>query len=416
LIEAADQYPLRERLTAATMTSLGMSGQRKAALARYESHRQLIARDLGLDPSPVLRAIYQQLLTTEPVAFEAVTLRDPNAESSAAKPAQLPRAPAYFVGRRTYVDELVTALTGQGAGVDVAVVSGATGVGKTALAVHVGHLVRDHFNDGHIFVSMRDASGRARGWRDVLTELMRGAGQTIQPATDERIALAAWRSYIADRRYLFILDDATSESEVRRFLAGPSANRTIVTSSFRLDGLESVYRIDLNAFVPDETVALLLQTLGAARLENSDNAVDRINLRCGGLPIAVRAVAAKLSLHRQMSLESYADRLETLTYVFDEPAFSGGSVRGRFDRFFTGLSPVQRAGLQALGASTSARWSHTEVVDLLRRLDDPVDQVIEALMEANILAVAGEEVSAHATTYEMPFLTHRFAQRLAADD
>ncbi len=421
--ELAGRHPLRERLTAATMIALARSGQRSAALAHYESHRQFIARELGLPPSPILQGLYQEILTDRPTGsvlapHHGTTLRITGGAPAQAvlKPLQLPRRLTDFVARSAQIATLRATLFENDGDSDVAVVLGTTGAGKTALAVHAGHLVADRFTDGQIFVSLCDDEGHERAWRDILAELMRGTGMPGPPPMEAEAALAEWRSWVAQLRFLFVLDGATSEESLRRVLPGHGANRTLITSSLMLSGLESVQRVDADGFTVDEAACLLEQILGKRRLIGNDEAVARIVSRYGGLPLAIRRVAAKLTIHRYMSLNQYADQMERRTQVHGESDLDDVMLRSRFDRFYAGLTPLRQQGFRALGELDAPRADHHEVMAVLGGLDEPAGIVLEALLEANLLRSCDDTAAPYAVTYEMPALAHVYAALLHRRD
>ncbi len=407
LAELAGRHPFRERLTAATMTALARNGQLSAALAYYEAHRQFIARELGLNPSPILQALYQEILAGRPNSSVStpqgtVTLvTEGSFPQTALKPVQLPRRLTDFVGRAEQIAALATALFDSDRHGDVAVISGATGVGKTALAVHIGHLMADRFADGQVFVSLCDDDGRERPWREILAELMRGTGLPGRPPAEAEVALADWRSWVAHRRFLFLLDGAASEASLRRLLPGHGASRTLITSSRFLSGLESVHRVEVGGFTVGEAQALLERILGRHRLAGDEEALRRLVTRCGGLPLAIRRVAAKLTLQRHLPLRDLGD--------FD---IGDSALRLHFDRFHTGLSLAQQEGFRALGALPAARAGYHTVIAALTGLGEPADQILEALMEANLLHSCEEGTDPRAVTFEMPPLAHQYALRL----
>jgi DNA-binding SARP family transcriptional activator len=409
LARLARLHPFRERLATALMTALYRAGSRKEALGYYEEHRQFMARELGLAPSPVLQRHYQAILTgrAESARGSISQIR------VGAKPAQLPRAVPDFVGRDEEVETLCDTLTGQSAASSVAVVSGHPGAGKTALAVHVGHMVADQFSDGQIFVAMRDEAGLPRPWREILGELMRGTGLSAPPILDEAEALNLWRSWVASRRFLFVLDDAQDEASTRMLLPGGSANGTIVTSCRTLCGLAVGCRLQLSEFVQSEAEDLLRLKLGKSRTQDAERAVRQLITRCGALPSTICTVAAKLTILRHLSVQGYASMLEGSADVLAELEAGDGAVRARLERFYAGLPSAQRDGFRRLGLLPAPSFSHNDLLDALRELSEPAERVLEDLLDANVLAAdCDAETMAHSIRYTMPAITHQFAASL----
>jgi DNA-binding SARP family transcriptional activator len=414
LAETTARHPLRERLVCALMTALDRSGSRSEALACYEAHRQAIARTLGLDPSPVLQQLYGSILAGPGPGPTAPAAR-PEVVAGYSRPAQLPRDVPDFVGRGEQVRQLVRVLSAEGGGADVAVVSGQVASGKTALAVRVGHLLADRFPDGQVFVLLTAEDGAPRPWREVLAELMRGTGLGPALPIDDSSMVALWRSWVADRRFLFVLDDAVDEQCVRKLLPGCGASRTLVTGTRRMSGLESVYRLELGELAAGEAVELLERSLGPTRMLGAADAVRRITDDYGGLPLVVRAIAAKLTLLRHVTAHEYADRIGVQPEALDELAAGGRSLRQRLLRFHAGLDPLQQEAFRSLGGLPGPRCGHADLVGALDALGRPPVLALESLMDANLVAVAaddGFEVGAHSLSYEVPAAAYRFAVEL----
>lgn len=402
LVRQSRRHPFRERLVAATITALHRAGRRREALATFEAHRQLVARELGVAPSLVLQRLYQNLLAdganpTTPAAGPAPTR---------IRPAQLPRDVPDFVGRAAQIDALVQTLTSPD-GTDVAVVTGSVGTGKTALAVRAGHRMAGAFRDGEIFVSLREPDGRPRSVRDVATELLRATGLDIPTPHHPHEVSAVWRSWIADREFLIVLDDAVDEAQVQQLLPGSGRNRVLVTSAYRLSGLESVHRTVLDELTSDEVNELADRALGRRR--SADAPLRRILRRAGGAPLVVRAVMARLDALRYVSISEYADRLETAPSVLRELPFGGAPVRDRVARVYAGLPETQQQVVRTLSVlpGGSACWS--ELIDALPSRLRPAVEVVDRLVEANVVRVPEVEVDTSAVRYTVPSLVRHFA-------
>lgn len=397
----ARRHPFRERLIAATITALHRAGRRREALATFEAHRQLVARELGVAPSQVLQQLYRSILVD---GAEAAT--PSGSGPGRVRPAQLPRDVSEFAGRAEHVNALVETLTGSH-GTDVAVVTGAVGTGKTALAVRAGRRMAGSFADGEIFVSLRQPDGRPRSVRDVLTELLRATGLDASVPRDEHEAPAAWRSWIADREFLIILDDAVGEDQVRCLLPGNGRNRMLVTSSYRLSGLESVYRVTLDEMTDDEAGELLTGTLGQHR--TASGPLQRILRRAGATPLVVRAVSTRLDALRHLSMDEYADLLESAPSVFDELPLGGTPIRERVARVYADLPEPQRRAVRVLGGLPAGPVYWSELVAACSTLFPAAAEVVHRLVEANIVAAS----HTCAVRYTVPALVRHFAADLS---
>jgi tetratricopeptide (TPR) repeat protein/transcriptional regulator with XRE-family HTH domain len=265
-------------------------------------------------------------------------------------PAQIPADLVSFTGRHEHLRRLsgmldVPALSATA--VVITTIAGMAGVGKTALAVHWAHRVASRFPDGQLYVNLRgfgpvEAMVRPeqaiRGFFDAL-----GVPPERIPA-DLPAQTALFRSLIAGRRLLVLLDNARNSDHARPLLPGSPGCAAIVTSRDRLAGLithEGAHPINLDPLGPGEARQLLVRRLGARRLVAESPAVDDIVDRCAGLPLALSVVAARVATHPQLPLRVIADELRDSEHRLD--GFDGGepgvNVRAVFSWSYRALSP-----------------------------------------------------------------------------
>ncbi len=296
------KHPLRETFWAQLVLALHWSNQQAEALAVYEEVRGQLADELGVDPGQRLRDAHRQVLSGE-VPADAV-------------PRQLPAGIPHFVGRERELTRLTEMLrTRPGGPVLISAINGVGGVGKTALALRWAHQQVDRFPDGQLYVNLRgfdtqaDAADPFSVARDFLVALGFAANE-IPPSEDALIA--AYRSALARRRMLLVLDNARDVEQVRPLLPGGAANLVVVTSRNRLSGLvvrEGALPVALDVLDEPQAVDLLVERIGAARTEAEPDAVQRLVKRCAGLPLALGIVAARAA---------YGDALATLADELDE--------------------------------------------------------------------------------------------------
>lgn len=208
-------------------------------------------------------------------------------------PYRLPPETGDFVGRGGAVAELVGVLA-LCRSMPVAAVHGMGGVGKTTLAVHVAHVLRHRFRGGVLYVDLRGMADRPAEPSAVLEDLLHALGRRNVPDTlDERAAL--YRSELAGRRLLVVLDDARCPAQVRPLLPGAPGSAVLVTSRAPMAGLPGIRQMTLDVLEPEEAMALLASAAGAERVAAERGAALDLVAACGFLPLAVRGAGAWLA-------------------------------------------------------------------------------------------------------------------------
>jgi DNA-binding SARP family transcriptional activator/tetratricopeptide (TPR) repeat protein len=305
--------PLRGEAWRLLALSLWAAHRSSDALDVLRRHRRRMADELGLDPEPVLsdleRAIREQRLDMLAEATE-----------QSVKPAQLPRSGATFEGRRAELEALE--------GTTLAVITGPGGVGKTTLALRWAHRVAGRYEDGQLYADLRgfgpeDAPADPG---DVLFSFLLALGvpdHRVPPGHTERVAL--FRSVLAGKRMLLVLDNARDAGQVRPLLPGSPGCAVVVTGRGALSGLvvaEGAQPVPLDAFDDQEARDYLRGRLGAAAVDDHPGACDAILARCGGLPLALALVCARAAtfalpvVAAELSAEEGLEPLPDLRSVF----------------------------------------------------------------------------------------------------
>jgi DNA-binding SARP family transcriptional activator len=336
LHEAATAQPLDEVAQASLIRAYHAAGQREQAFSMYHSARRRLADELGVDPGPELAEALADLLAQDRAA---ATVNGPANGSAAVPrpvappavtPAQLPTDMASFSGRVEELRLLDKLLPPDGeaspATVVIAIV-GAAGVGKTTLAVHWAHKAVDSFPDGQLFVNLRgfDPAGSAMSPAEAvraLLEALEVPPQRIPVSLDAQVGL--YRSLLAGRRMLILLDNARDPAQVRPLLPGSPGCLVLVTSRNQLSGLiaEAARPLSLDLLPTADARQLLARRVGADRLAGEPQATDEIIDRCGGLPLALAIVAARAATHPHFPLAALADELHRTAGGLD--GFTGG--------------------------------------------------------------------------------------------
>lgn len=349
LSAAQAEYPLSEPLAGLLMLALYRTGRQTEALGVYARARQRLVDEIGDEPAGWLRELHGRILRRDETltdhAGTPVTV-------SQVRPAQLPPDVAAFTGRARELREL-DALLPDEAGPTAVVISalaGTAGVGKTALAAHWAHRVRHRFPDGQLYADLRGfAAAAPAAPAAVLARFLRALGtppEQVPPDADEAAAL--YRSLLADKRMLVVLDNAADPYQVRPLLPGGGGSLVLVTSRDRLGGLvarDGAHRVVLDVLAHDDSVALLTGLLGAGRVDAEPAEVAELARLCGHLPLALRVAAANLGAHPRQRIGDYVgqlrdtDRLAALTLHGDEQS----AVPAAFDLSYTRLpAPVRR--------------------------------------------------------------------------
>lgn len=251
--------------------------------------------------------VRQAALDENPTSVQAKA----DAVSDVPKVVQLPAAVTNFTGRQSSIDHLVDLLSsGEEEGVPVAVISGIQGVGKTALAVHVAHTMHARFPDGQLYAELRGYDQEPATPESVLAGFLRAFGMPanlVPEGLAERSAL--FRSLLANRRILLLLDNVKDAAQVHMLLPGTPGCAAIVTSRHKLADLTSANLIDLDVMKPDEALALFTAVVGSERVGPESTAAMDIVAACGFRPLVVRIVAAKLASELSWTVASLRDRI-----------------------------------------------------------------------------------------------------------
>jgi DNA-binding SARP family transcriptional activator/tetratricopeptide (TPR) repeat protein len=320
----AAAHPMREHLHAMLMLALYRDGRQAEALAAYQHARRVLVDELGTEPGVELRELHRQILTSDPAlaAIESGQLPPGGAGSVGSRPGQvvpreLPGAVRHFVGRTAELADLSALLERAGEQTPrtlvISAIAGTAGLGKTALAVHWAHQVADRLPDGQLYVNMRGYDpGQPMTAADALARFLRAlgvAGQDIPAETEERAA--RYRSLLAGRRMLVLLDNAAHAEQVRPLLPGSPSCVVVVTSRDSLAGLvarDGACRLDLDLLPPAEAVRLLRALIGE-RVDADPGAAATLAVQCARLPLALRLAAELAAARPGMPLAGLAEEL-----------------------------------------------------------------------------------------------------------
>ncbi|MFD9892702.1 BTAD domain-containing putative transcriptional regulator [Amycolatopsis sp. NPDC059027] len=366
LLPLTEAHPLDERLAEHLMSALHLSGRHADALNHYQLLRRTLVAELGTEPNARVRALHQRILNDEPVPGRHTTA------SPHPVPRQLPAAPPGFTGRREELRRLDKIMSTDGE-LKLAVLDGPGGIGKTWLALTWARTAADRFPDGHLFADLQGFSPTetpmdpATALRGFLTAL--GVDSDAAPP-DLQAQTGLFRSLVAGKRMLVVLDNARSADQVAPLLPGSSACMVLITSRNRLTELltrHSARAVQVDVLSDEEARQSLADRLGHERVTAEPDAMAALIARCGRFPLALGIVASRAAAHPGFALAALADELRDATTRLavlddDNPAtslpavlsWSHNVLTARQARVFAllGLAPGPDIGLPAATALT----------------------------------------------------------------
>ncbi|MEO6091072.1 MAG: BTAD domain-containing putative transcriptional regulator [Umezawaea sp.] len=377
------EHPLRQRFVGQLMLTLHRDGRTDDALDAYRAVRTRLAEDVGLDPSPELKRLEAAILAEDPAPV------DPQGRApEPVRPAQLPHDVRGFAGRAAELTRLDDTAATAGPGTDIWVLTGIAGVGKTALAVHWAHRARHRFPDGQLYLDLRgfDADHEPLTAAVAVAHLLRALGadpRSIPPDPDGRFAL--WRSLLADKHLLFLLDNARATAQVIPLL--PSSGTVLVTSRLRLGDLiaRSGARALPVGVLPEEDSRHLLEAVLGGPVSATEAA--ELARLCGHLPLALRLAAANLGdgdvpgiaeLNRELA---DGDPLAGLSVDGDEDS----AITTAFALSYRAVGAEHRLLFRRLSLVPGQTFTTRQAAALTEVPDGQAGQRLKALAAANLV-------------------------------
>ncbi len=419
LRQLAAQNPLRERVHALLMLALYRDGRQAEALAAYQHAGEILVHELGAEPGSELQHLRQQILTADPA------LNPPTAGATGPLPATplpaaplppvpapatpLPAAPvprelpgdvAAFTGRAAELAELDRLLLGspaasvgpKPAAAVISALSGTAGVGKTALAVHWAHHAAAQFPDGQLYVNLRGYDpDQPTSATDALAAFLRSLGvpgQDIPPEESERAS--RYRSLLAGKRVLVLLDNAATVAQVRPMLPGHPGCAVLVTSRDSLAGLvarDGAHRLDLDLLPVADAVALLRELTGA-RVDIEPDAAVTLARQCARLPLALRIAAELAAARPDVPLASLVSELGDQQHRLDLLDAGGDprtSVRSVFSWSYLSLDDGTARLFRLVSLHPGADFDACAATALTGSTLPPTRQALDALARAHLL-------------------------------
>ncbi|MDF8263857.1 AfsR/SARP family transcriptional regulator [Luteipulveratus flavus] len=400
--ELVGACPFQESAHELRLRALAATGRRTQALQEYLAFRNRLVDELGVDPGAALQALHADLLdgTTGDVG---------RSTSLVPVPQQLPPATAALVGRDKLIagiaDRIDEAAGSPAAATPLVLFTGPGGVGKTSVAIAAARRVGSGFADGVLFAELRAGSGRPTDPYDVHGRFLRALGHAVEDVPDDRDErLASYRSALADRSVLVVLDDAGTEAQVRALLPPSPASAVIVTSRARLAGLEVTARVRVPTLEPDASEELL----GLLSPHRSP-ALVRLAELCGHLPLALRVAGSRLAVDEHLSVDDLISRLTRERARLEELTAGDLDVRATIAISHEAVRPQVQHLFRCLGAVDYESWPDW-VADLVVTNGASLGELVDVhLVEDLGLDAAGQR------RFRMHDLVRDFARSLASE-
>jgi DNA-binding SARP family transcriptional activator len=418
--------PLDEASQSRLMIALSGCGRQAEALRVYEELRRRLDEELGVLPGAVLRDAHTRVLRQDiPQQGQRTGPHDGHGGAAPAHgghggaapvPQQLPAPVPLFFGRDTEVAALdrLRAQADSGTMV-ISAIGGTAGVGKTALAVHWAHRVAADYPDGQLYVNLRGYdTDEPMSAADALAGFLRALGmpgRDIPADVAERAA--AYRSLLAGRRVLVLLDNASEVSQVRPLLPGSPACSVLVTSRDALTGLvarDGARRLGLDLLSPDGATGLLRELIGE-RADADPLATKALAERCSRLPLALRIAAEHVAAHPGIPVADLVNELtgQRRLDLMDAGGDSGTSVRTVFSWSRGRLDAATDRAFRLIGLHPGPDLDHYAAAALTGTTPGQADAMLSRLVRAHLLQRAG------AGRYGMHDLLRDYARELVAE-
>lgn len=420
------EHPLRERTRHHLMLAQYRSGRRADAMETFRDARSRFIDELGIDPGPDLQELHDAILRDDPSLAPVV---QPPAERRSAQtqtyavPSELPPDVPAFTGRTEELAALASLVSGaeEERVSSTGLITGPAGIGKSGLAMHWAFRASEHFPDGQLFADLRgyDEHHEPATAHEVLSRFLRSLGvpgEQIPGDLEERVAL--YRSLLADRRVLIVLDNARTYAQIRPLLPGSGQCCVLVTSRDQLEQLVAwppQARVHLGLLSEAESVQLLTTIVGDRRIAPARaDAVQLVEL-CDQLPLALRIAAARLASKPHWTVRYLVTRLSDERQRLDELSQGESQVRASFALSYRYLSEESARLFRRLGLLDVPDFSAWAAAALLNNEILDAERLIEALVDAQFLDVVGIDATGQ-LRYRFQSLLRLYASERARQD
>ncbi|WP_414506798.1 AfsR/SARP family transcriptional regulator [Streptomyces sp. NEAU-L66] len=410
LTSIANSSPLHEQLRYNLMLAQYRAGLRAEATEGFRMWRRNFVDELGLEPSVAIKELHASILQDDP----GLTL--PVQVKPMVVPAQLPPDVDLFQGRAAELGELDRLLGEKAPGVGL--ITGVAGVGKTGLIVHWAHKVAGEFPDGQLYADLSQYDDKQPEFvaGALLGRFLRALGVPGDQIPSDPAELASlYRSVLADRKSLIVLDNVRTMSQITALLPGTGRSCVLAASREQLAADSGTVRVDLGLMTAHESQTLITKIAGEGRATSEKAAVSELCRLCDGLPLALRIAAARLVAKQHWSVQHLVDRLRDEHRRLDELSTGGLEVRASFALSYRGLTEQTARMYRLLGLLDVPDFPAWVGGALLDVSPAEAEDMIERLVDAHLLTPIGSDATG-TMRYRFHDLLRLYARERAESD
>ncbi|MBO3745679.1 tetratricopeptide repeat protein [Streptosporangiaceae bacterium NEAU-GS5] len=388
------EHRLREQARELLMVALYRSGRQSDALAVYHDTRRILNQELGIDPSEGLQRLYERILRADPDLNAPITRHK---VLSVSEPRQLPRDTISFVGRSAELVKLKSLLApwNDGPPHPMIAIIGKAGIGKSATAIHISHILRDRFPDALLYANLHGATANLcpLAPAEILSRFLRTLGISadhIPQAEDEAAALL--RDRLAGRRALIVLDNVASADQIRLLCSLPQGSATLVTSRESLSSIDDCAQVRLDALTRTEAITMLAKLMGGERLAADPIGTTSLVNLCDRLPLALRIVGARLADRPSWTVSDMIERLKEERHRLAELESGDLGVRASLNASYEALRLSERAvdndaarAFVSMGLLNTPDVTSETISTTINCSDDIASRALERLVDVHLL-------------------------------
>jgi DNA-binding SARP family transcriptional activator len=402
ILRLSTEDQTRERLMELAMIAQYRSGRATDALRTFDRWRRWLDDEFGAMPGQRIAEVHRAILRNvdpevRPQTQAAVTLAggarvgDGSRPTSAKVPRTLPPDVATFAGRD---DELALLMGWLSGDERVVSITGAPGVGKTALSLRAAYQLADRFVDGQLFADLRGADGRGPVQpEDVLRRFLRALGVDVAAGASLDEHIDVYRTVLADRKVLVICDNVSDDAQVEPLIPPGPGNRMIINGRSRLHSGLATRTIELAVFDQYRAIDLLRLLLGDERVDAEPAAASELVRLCGQLPLALRIVAARLRARPHWTIDRLVDSLRGGHPPLDQLTHGHLDVRLSIGLSYHDLKPDAKLLLCAVADLDLTHLSGWAAAALLDCNISQANTVLDELFDAHLADVSGHDAA-----------------------